>query len=144
MSRMTKRCGNGPHHLSAVTLLFMVYCRRKRIKTGLLLNICLRQEGAIIRGYYDVISRPLWVRHGVSSAPRDACLYYLSIKSIVSFFQSARVGCATDDDEFVPFACSPEFAVKTLEELCHCLVALYELRFVTLLLFAVDKHLATR
>lgn len=127
MSRMTKRCGNGPHHLSAVTLLFMVSCRRTRTKTGLLLNICLRQEGAIIRGYYDVISRLLCGRHVVSSAPRDACPNYLSIKSIVSVFPCAQVGCATDD-VFVPLCC-PVSTVKTLEELPHCLVALLRAPF---------------
>ncbi|KAJ0181717.1 hypothetical protein K1T71_002439 [Dendrolimus kikuchii] len=55
----------------------------------------------------------------------------------------ARVGCATDDD-FVPFACSTDFAIKTLEELSIVSWPFYELTFVTLLLFAVDKHLATR
>lgn len=58
------------------------------------------------------------------------------------FFQCTRVGCATDD-EFVPFASSLEFAVKTLGEL-YCLESFYDLGIVTLLLFAVDKHLATR
>lgn len=110
---------------------------------GPLLNICLRQEGAIIRGYYDVISRPLSGRHAVSSAPRDACLGYLSIKSIVSFFQLKQVGCATDDD-FVPFACSLAFAVKHSRSCAIVSRPFYELGFVTLLLFAVDKHLATR
>lgn len=64
----------------------------------------------------------------MSSAPRDACLDYLSIKSIVSFFQLAQVGCATDDD-FVPFACSLDFAIKTFEELPYCLVALLRAPF---------------
>lgn len=102
-----------------------------------LLNICLRQEGAIIRGYYDVISRPLWARHGVSSAPRDACPNYLSIKSIVYFFQCTRVGCATDDD-FVLFTCSP-FVVKTLARgvVPLCSWSFYDAPCIRLLLFAV-------
>lgn len=119
MSQVTKRCGNGARRAVSAALLFTISCRRKRIKTTLLLNICQRQEGAIIRGYYDVTSRLLYRRHAVSSASRDACLDYHSIISIVSFFQCTRVGCATDD-ESLPFASSLNLAVKTLERL-YCL-----------------------
>lgn len=65
-----------------VTLLFMVVLEKK---TGPMLNIWLRQEGAIIRGYYDVISRVLWGRHVVSSAARDACASRLNL---LCFFPS--------------------------------------------------------